>query len=183
MSYTIDQFGPSDLLTTAKENTRRVKTDEGSTAFFEAREFYAFKEFDIPAGESETVRVVANNDTVVQTFSVTLTLGELRVELVTGGAETGAFQNEVPIFNANMMDEAPNVSPNVTMQNGGEHSGGTIVDLLLANAGSPARQARTNSATEPLPIGFAPGTFYIRLVNSDNDSRAQGLLRVRWEDR
>jgi hypothetical protein len=56
MTYSIDQFGPSDLLSSKKEGPRRIKYEVGKTSFFESREFRVFKEFDIPAGTTETIR-------------------------------------------------------------------------------------------------------------------------------
>lgn len=183
MSYTVDQFGPSDLLTTKKVGTRRIKTDQGTTSFYEGREFYVFKEFDIAPETSEAIKVVSLGDTIVQTFSATLVLGQLRVELVTGGTEADPFTNTLPIFPVNSMSESPGGDPTVVITNGGTHSGGTIADLLLLNSGSPASQARASSASEPLPLGFSAGTFYIRLINTSATSDARGLFRARWEER
>jgi len=173
---------PSDMLTSEREGTRRMKTDPGSTAFYEGREFYTFRQFDITGGTTEVIKVVASGDTIVQTFGASLVLGELRVELVVGGTEGGTFGTPLPILRANGMSEAPTVSAGVTMAAGGTHTGGTVVDVLLLNAGSPAAQASEVSASEDLPIGFPAGTYYIRLV-SINNANAQGIFRARWEQR
>ena len=37
MTYTVPDFGPSDLITSAREGTRRVRVDVAQTGFFEAR--------------------------------------------------------------------------------------------------------------------------------------------------
>jgi len=181
MTYSIDQFGPDDLLSSKKEGTRRVKYEVGKTSFFESREFRVFKEFDIPSGTTETIRVVTTKDTIVETFGASLVLGSLRVELVTGGTDGDDFTENLPIFQTNRTSQSVDTTPSVTMQNGGTHTGGTISDIILLVAGSPARQARETTATEKRPLGFAPGTFYIRL-ESTGSSNAQGVFRARWEE-
>ena len=45
MVFTIPDFGPSDLLTSGREGTRRVRVDVAQTGFFEARERRSFKEW------------------------------------------------------------------------------------------------------------------------------------------
>ena len=173
---------PSDMLTSERQGGRRLKTDQGSTAFYEGREFYTFRQFDIAPDATEVIKVVAGGDTIVQTFGASLVLGELRIELVVGGTEGGTFATPLPILPANGMSEAPSVSAGVTMAVGGTHTGGTIVDVLRLNAGSPATQANEVSASEDLPFGFPAGTYYIRLV-SINSANAEGIFRARWEQR
>jgi len=173
---------PSDMLTSERQGTRRLKTDVGSTAFYEGREFYTFRQFDIAPDATEVIKVIASGDTIVQTFGAVLILGECSVELVVGGTEGGTFSTPLPILPANGMSEAPTVSANVTMAAGGTHTGGTVVDVLLLNAGSPAAQANEISASEELPLGFPAGTYYIR-INSINTADAEGLFRARWEQR
>ncbi len=181
MTYTVDQFGPSDLLTSKKIGTRRIKYDVGKTSFFESREFRLFKEFDIAPDTVETIKVVSTVDTIVEVFGATLVLGALRIELVTGGADGDDFTETLPIFQTNRTLQSVDNTPNITFQNGGTHTGGTISDLLLLQAGSPATQAKEISATEERPLGFAPGTFYIRL-ESTGQANARGVFRTRWEE-
>lgn len=170
------------MLTSHQVDTRRLRVDSGQTGFFECREGRMFYEFDIAPDTSEVIKVVAPVNTIVQRFGSSLVLGELRIELVVGGTEGGTFDNALPVFSTNTMDESPSYSPQVTFNEGGTHTGGDIVDLLLLNAGSPATQAREVTATEALPVGFAAGTFYIRLV-SINNANARGVFRARWEER
>ena len=48
MTWTVPDFGPSDLLTSEREKYRRVRVDVGQTGFFDGREFRTFKEISIP---------------------------------------------------------------------------------------------------------------------------------------
>ena len=173
---------PSDLMSTIQTGYRRLRTDNESTAFLEGREFFTFYQFDIASDATQVIKIVSTVDTIVRTFGASLILGELEIELIVGGTEGGTFGTSIPVFGANQMNKAPSVTPQITMSTGGTHTGGTVVDMLLLNAGSPARQANEISASEDLPIGFAQGTFYIRL-NSINSANAQGIFRARWEER
>ena len=37
MTYTIQDFGPSDVMTTAKEGSRRIKVEDGNSSFYEGQ--------------------------------------------------------------------------------------------------------------------------------------------------
>jgi hypothetical protein len=80
------------------------------------------------------------------------------------------------------MSTASAYVPQVTMNRGGTHTGGTVVDLLFADAGSNANKAVAAGASEESPQGFSAGTFYIKLINTDGNT-ATGIFRARWEER
>ena len=181
MTYTLDQFGPIDLLTSKKIGTRRIKYELGNTAFSESREFRMFKEFDILPGTSETIKVVSTVDSIIQTFGASLILGSLRIELISGGSDGGDFTESVPVFQTNRTSTSVDRVSGVTMQNGGTHTGGTVSDLLILVAGSPVKQAKEFTAEENKPLGFGPGVFYIRF-SGFGSSNAQGVFRARWEE-
>lgn len=158
-----------------------MKAEPDSSAFFEGRQFRAFKEFDIAGGSSETIKVVTTVNTIARLFGASLLFGELRLELVTGGTEGDDFTGSIPAFPANGMEGTPDYTSGVTLSNGGSHSGGTVSDLILLFAGSTAGQAQEVTILKDQPIGFAPGTFYIRLVSAGVEN-AQGVFRSRWEE-
>ena len=101
---------------------------------------------------------------------------------VGGGTEGGTFETALPIFKTNTMSTASDYVPQVTMNRGGTHTGGTLVDVLTAFSGANANKSVSSSATEALPQGFAAGTFYIKLINTDG-ATASGIFRARWEER
>ncbi len=172
---------PSDVLTSEQVGTRRIAMDVAQTCFFEGRQGFVFREFDLAEGVTEVIRVDSPVDTIVQTFGAELVLGELRVELVTGGTESGTFETAIPVRPVNTMTTAGDYDLQVSFSANGQHTGGEVADLFLLNAGSPARQAQTAIATEALPFGFAPGVFYVRLINTNNVN-AKGIFRARWEE-
>jgi hypothetical protein len=178
----VEAYPPVKLMTDSDGAYSRLKVDVGQTGFFAGREARTFYEFSIASGASQVIKVVAPTNTIVQTFSVELNLAEIRLELVVGGTEGGTFNTALPIFKTNTMTTASSYVPQVTMNRGGTHTGGTVVDLLTAISGANENKAIAISATEALPQGFAAGTFYIRLINTDG-ATATGIFRARWEER
>jgi hypothetical protein len=178
----VEAYPPAKLMTDGDGDFARVRVDSGQTGFFAGREARTFYEFSIPSGQSQVIKVVSLTDTIVQTFSLELDLASLRLELVVGGTEGGTFATPLPIFKTNTMSTASDYVPQVTMNRGGTHTGGTVVDLLTAISGANANKAVSQTATEALPQGFAEGTFYIRLINTDG-ATATGIFRARWEER
>jgi hypothetical protein len=172
----------ADLMTNNGGDFARLRVDVGQTGFFEGREARTFYEFSIASGASQVIKVVSPVDTIVQNFGVELDLASIRLELVVGGTEGGTFNTPLPILKTNTMSTASNYVPQITMNRGGTHTGGTVVDLLTAISGANPNKAISQSATEALPQGFSAGTFYIRIINTDG-ATATGIFRARWEER
>lgn len=178
----VEAHPPVKLMTDDNGEYSRLRVDVGQTGFFAGREGYTFYQFSIATATSQVIKVVAPTDTIVQTFSASLNIAALRVELVTGGTEGGTFNTSLPILKSNSMSTQSGYIPQVTMTTGGTHTGGTIVDMLELVAGTPAVQAVALSVSEDLPLGFPAGTYYIRLINTDG-ATATGIFRARWEER
>lgn len=173
---------PVKLITNDNDEYARLRVDVGQTGFFAGREARTFYEFSIASGATQVIKVVSPTDTVLQSFSVETFLAEIRTELVTGGTEGGTFTTALPIFKTNTMSTASSYTPQVTMNRGGTHTGGTVVDLLISISGDNANKAVSAGASEDSPQGFPAGTFYIRLTNTDG-ATASGIFRARWEER
>jgi hypothetical protein len=175
---------PPDRLLTEGGNSQydRLKVTLGRSCFFAGRQRFTFYQYSIPTTETQVIKVVAGVDTLLQSFGATLNVAALRVELVSGGTESGTFGTPLPILPTNTMTTVGQYTSQVTMATGGTHSGGTVIDVLDLFAGVPARQAVAASATESEPLGFAPGTYYIRLINTDG-ATATGVFKARWEER
>lgn len=178
----VESYPPIKLMTDDNGVYSRIRVDVGQTGFFAGREARTFYEFSIASGATQVIKVVAPTNTIIQNFLVELELAEIRVELVVGGTEGGTFNTALPIFKTNTMSTASSYTPQVTMNRGGTHTGGTVVDLLTAVSGSNAQKSVASSASENLPQGFPAGTYYIRLINTDGNT-ANGIFRTRWEER
>lgn len=152
-------------------------------AFYAGREFRTFKEFEIAPEGSYNIKIVSTKDTILYKFGCSIQSGEIKIELVTGGTEGGSFSTEIPVFPCNSMSTAAQIPTAITMSANGTHSGGTVVDLLYANAGAENKAVQA-SATEEYPQGFAAGTFYVRIINtSTTNVTAKGIFLARWEER
>ena len=178
----VEAYPPVKLMTDSDGDYARMRVDVGQTGFFAGREARTFYEFSIASGATQVIKVVAPINTIVQTFSVELELAEIRVELRVGGTEGGTFNTALPILKTNTMTTQSGYEPQVTMNRGGTHTGGTLVDLLTAVSGANPNKSVASGATENLPQGFAAGTFYIKLINTDG-ATANGTFRARWEER
>jgi hypothetical protein len=178
----VEAHPPLKLMTDDNGDYSRMRVDVGQTGFFAGREARTFYEFSIASGATQVIKVVALTDTIVQQLSIDLYLSEIRLELVIGGTEGGTFATPLPIFKANTMSTASNYVPQVTMNRGGTHTGGTVVDLIQTLTDTNPNKATPAGASEDSPQGFAAGTFYIRLINTDG-ATATGIFRARWEER
>jgi len=177
----VEAYPPVKLMTDDDSAYSRLRVDVGQTGFFAGREGFTFYPFSIPTGQTQVIKVISPIDTIVSFFGATLNVASLRVELVVGGTEGGTFNTPLPILKTNMMTTASDYSLQVSMNAGGTHTGGMVVDIIEAVAGVPAVQASQTNATESSPFGFAPGTYYIRLINTDG-ATAPGIFRARWEE-
>ena len=178
----VEAYPPVKLMTDSDGDYARMRVDVGQTGFFAGREARTFYEFSIESGTTEVIKVVSPINTIVQIFSVELDLAEIRLELRVGGTEGGTFDTALPIFKTNTMTSQSGYTPQVTMNLGGTHTGGTLVNVLTAISGANPNKAVASSATDELPDGFAAGTFYIKLINTDG-ATASGIFRARWEER
>jgi hypothetical protein len=178
----VEAYPPAKLMSDNDGTYSRLRVENGQTGFFAGREFRALYEFSIASGATQVIKVVAPVDTIVQLFMAEIELAELRVELMVGGTEGGTFNTAVPIFKTNTMSTASNYTGQVTMNVGGTHTGGTLVDLILLKSGTNQNKAVQQTASDELPNGFSAGTFYIKLINTDG-ATAAGIFRARWEER
>lgn len=175
---------PFALLTDSdgKGDYSRLRVDVGQTGFFAGREFRTFYEFSIASGATQVIKVVSTVDTILQMFAAELDLAELRLELRYGGTEGGTFNTALPIFKTNQMSTTSNYASQMTMAVGGTHTGGTLLDVMTLISGANANKAVASSGKEDLPQGFAAGTFYIKLINTDGNT-ANGIFKTQWEER
>lgn len=178
----IEAYPPKVLMTDGDGTYARLRVDVGQTGFWAGREAFIAHEFSVATGASRVIKVVAPVNTIVQRFSVELDIAAIRIELVSGGTESGTFSTAIPVFKTNMMSTASPYTPQVNMHYGGSHTGGTVVDLLTAISGDKLQKATAASAAEDYPVGFAAGTYYIRIINTDG-ATAEGIFRARWEER
>lgn len=177
----VEAYPPKVLLTDGDNEFARFKVDVARSCFFAGRQAFTFLQYVIDTGATQVVKVVAPVNTIVQSFGANLNIAALRIELVVGGTEGGTFNTPLPILKTNNMTTAGDYTPQISMATGGTHTGGTVVNMIELLSGTPARQSVASIGGEGEPFGFAPGTFYIRLINTDG-ATATGIFKARWEE-
>jgi hypothetical protein len=152
--------------------------DAESRAFESGYSYFVVYEFSIAQGATRVLKVVSEVNTVVRLLSVDLKTVTLDFTLEVGGTEGGTFNTPITIRSANKQTTVPTRAAGVTFTTGGTHTGGTVIDKYFA----AATKDFPGAINDDLPVGFAPGTFYIHLTNTGNQT-ATGVFRARWEVR
>lgn len=174
---------PFDMLTDGGNGAyRRLRVDVGQTGFFAGREFRTFLEFAILSGTTQVIKIVAGCNTIVQQIIMELKLSQIRFELRVGGTEGGTFDTPLPVMKTNTMTDASAYVSEVTLNAGGTHTGGTLLDVFESISGANPNKSVSQGVSEDSPVGFPAGTYYIKLINTDG-ATANGTLKLRWEER
>lgn len=178
-----ERYGLPPQVFTAAPNVRlsesRVAVDVGQTGFFEGREFRMFRE--LTDNTSFVIEAVLPINVILTSLSIELVEGECRLDTVVGGTPSGTFGTPVPTFNRNNMTEAPSYTGQVTLNEGGTHTGGTLLDLVLARAADNSNFASNVSNSSNDSRGIAPDTYYFRVSSIGETLR--GTIHATWEER
>lgn len=178
----VEAYPPKVLMTDGNGSYARLRVDVGQTGFFAGREFRVLKELSIASGATQVLKIVSPINSILYAFGVDLTLSQLRVELVAGGTESGAFNSVITPLKTNQMTTASSYASQVTFATGGSHTGGTVIDAFDIVSGSNENKATVQQVDESQPLGFSAGTYYIRMHNTDG-ATANGFLKLRYEER
>ena len=181
MTYTIPDFGPSDLLTSQREGTRRLRVDIAQTGFFEGREVRTFIEYSILSGQSLVIRATVPINTILFGISVTLDQSKIRISTKVGGTAGGTWA-PMPVIRKNNMTTAPTYTPVVTIESGGTHTGGTTIDIARIVSDAGGQRASTVGGQLADERGVAPGVYYYVIENIDG-ATATGVFSAFWEER
>jgi len=151
-------------------------------SFFRGREFRTFHEFSIPTGAHIVLRAVTPVNVLLQEFSVEIDAAKLKVEWYSGGTASGTWSTTLPIFRTNSTTTVDtSYSPQVVMTTGGDFTGGTKLDVFSLDAGIKKAAAGTGGG-ETNKLGMPPGTYFIRLTNTDGTT-CTGVFKALWDER
>jgi hypothetical protein len=159
----------------------RMFVEDGNSAFYDGRQYFTFKELSIAQGGVGVVKVVITENVVMRDFFVVLEVSNARVEIVSGGTEGGTFNSALPLMQTNNMTTVADRASTSVMTYGGTLTGGTTLDLFILNSGNNLNQSVGQQGGEQFPVGFAPGTYYVRITNTGNTT-ATGLFKARWTE-
>lgn len=190
MTYTIPDFGPSDLLTSNREKYRRVRVDLAQTGFFEGREFRTFKELSIAAGATLVIRITVPVNTILQHVGLVLDAGSIKLRTVSGGTPAGSFSEALPILSKNNMSGGAFPAPplplysaqNLLESGGTALTGGVDIDVLRLVVANASGQASSVGGNQDDARGVGPGTYYW-VFNNFGNGTATGVFSSFWEER
>jgi hypothetical protein len=181
MSTNFVQSQAPDVYERAKGANGRLFVEDGNSAFYQGRQYFTFSEYSIAQGAVGVYKVVITEDVIMRDFFVLLTVSNADVEIVTGGTEGGTFGTSLVIQSTNNMLRTPVRASTSTMSYGGTHTGGTALDKFVLISGNNLNQAVGGRGGEQFPVGFPPGTYYVRITNTGSTT-ATGLFKARWTE-
>ena len=162
----------------------RIRVDEGSTGFYEGREFRMFVEFNIPPDGEIWVRHTISYNFILHDQRVSIESGAIRWTANAAMATSPGPWTVATMRRRNQMTEQPSpffTSGSVIETGGvGAATGGIVVDIMRVAAG---QGAGSSSATQNAgQRGLAPGVYHARL-QSTGAQNAVGVYDWWWEER
>lgn len=183
---------PRKIYTDKDGVSARLRVDPGQTGFFAGRMFRTYLEFVMPtAGPAVCARFTSTVDFILWTQALTITQGAVRYEVFIA-APTPIVPSGVwtpgPVIGVNRMSERPTpfYTSQVTVESGGQFTGGNAVDLMQIRTASTNGQS-SNVGNNQTERGLPAGTYYVRISTltgglAVNDA-AQGVVALEWEER
>lgn len=179
-AYRIADFGPSDLLSSEKEGVRRLKVQEGSTAFSDGRAFRLPFEYSV-AGTPVTIRFTSPVSFNLTLQELSCDQGSVRLDAYRDATEAGVW-TDVPAFARNLVDN-PGYTRQVMLDTGGTitPTGPSVDKIRLRTAGATAQRANVGAGLSS-KRRLAAGTYYLRLSRIDGNDPATGIYLIEWEE-
>lgn len=166
----------------------RLRVDPGQTGFFAGRFFRSYIESLIPvAGPSVQFRFTSPVDFILWSQVLELTQGALELRVYTGATSSGTWTQR-PVIGVNRMAERPQpyYTPLVTLETGGNFTGGTEVDLIkvrTSSANNSAQNVGAQASERGLPAGTYHGRFATLAGGVTVNDAAQMVYSLLWEER
>lgn len=181
MTTNFVQSHAPDVFERAQGAAGRLFVEDGNSAFYQGRQYFTFREFSIAQAATGVFKIVITQDVIMRDFFVQLIVSDTTVEIVTGGTEGGTFNSTLVLQQTNNMLRTPDRVSTSTMTYGGTHTGGTVLDKFILISGNNLNQATGQVGGEQFPVGFPPGTYYVRITNTGSTT-ATGLFKARWTE-
>lgn len=180
---------PSDLLSDGGFGaSRRIRVDPGQTGFFAGKFYRSYIEALIPvAGPSVQFQFTSPIDFILWSQVLVLTQGAIDFRVYTGATPSGSWTAR-PIIGVNRMAQRPQpyYAAQVTLETGGNFSGGTEVDLIKVRA-SAANNSAQNVGSDVSERGLPAGVYHGRFTTLTGgvvvNDPAQLVYSLLWEER
>lgn len=171
---------PRELITgTGTDPRPRLRVDPSQTSFWENREYRAWYEFTIAAGQSAWLRFTTPIDIILLGRDITIAEGKLRFAQVVGPTPNGVWTART-IYPVNNMSDKPAYTPQMIAEGGGTATGGTERDVMLLETPNAGQAASIQA--EIAELGLGANTYYTEFRNTGNGP-LRGLYKVHWEER
>ena len=173
----VEAYPPVKLMTDGDGAYSRVRVDVGQTSFWSGKQFRTFQKLEIAAAGTVAIRATVGVNIVLYETSFNTENSSIEVQLKAGGTADGPWTS-MPVIRKNTMTTAPVIASQVALDYDGNHTGGTIIDLVRVVAGNK----EANFAGESSERGVGPGTYYYVVTNTGN-STATVIFTGWWEER
>lgn len=151
-----------------------------SMGFWRGRQFRAYKELNLAAAGSVTLRLVATAPFLLTDQTLRLIGGDARAVIRVGATPTGTFAT-LPTVNPKFRIGMEPVSTITISELTGSLAGGTEREVLLC-AASTGGSVKSGLGETQLAAwrGLPATTFYITITAGD--AGATGIYAIEWED-
>ena len=175
---------PSDLLSSPDPTTRRLKTDNVQTGFYEGRFFRTFCECDVPNGQTRFIKAAVPVNVILWGLRIVLHSSAIRTRTFVDATETAAFDTILPSLRKNNMTTCPIFVPQVVFSKDGiiNTATGTIIDSNRIYAQAQPNRLATVGAVPFDERGAAPANYYFSLENIDGAASLIDISFV-WEEK
>jgi hypothetical protein len=172
----------NDLLSSNTENARRLKTEDGSTAYDEGRLFRT--QYDILSGETLPLVIKFEISTNINLLSALQDVhdGSMRYRVFSSGIEGGTF-TPITVYRANNKTGVPIVDSGLTVSAGGtlDVTGITPIDISYIRTAGASGQTSTVEGLQSRMRGFPPTTAYVVVDQIPTSNKApEGVLKYEW---
>lgn len=142
-----------------------------------------FREFALAAGASEVIRLSRAVPIIIRGFSVSVSAGEIVVEVFNGSTPAGSWNTTIPIFNKNNtgLVPLPKYETRSIAKSGGTISDGTLIDKFVIKTSGASGQQSSIGAQMVDEYGAPAGEGYYKFTNTGNSTNA-AILRMWWEE-
>lgn len=184
---------PPELLTDAGGSHPRLRTDNDQTSFWQGLQYRTFYKFNVPAGQSVFLQVVAAVNTVVLSIVVDVQEGKMELNTYANNPDTPGTPiqitspfstTSIPIFRNNGMTGTPVIPNQDKIYPNGAINVATALntDCVPVETTSSSAQRSSIGRSQFEQRGVSPATRYWEIKNTGN-SNARGVFYCFWEER